>query len=150
MRPESCPTSTNESPTSEWSVYEFLFDRSTLEASITNPDTGFQIMALPRQDREIDGFPLHQNSFFSQELSAYLRYLHTCHIVLFVDAPEIEHVLDTDESEFEKCWDDEGTFTYHTLNIRMPLEGRILPCAGFIFIDNTLYSSMYLEVLERG
>lgn len=149
MRPESSSTVTHKNFDSEWYIWEFRFDRSRMNASIVNPDTGSR-MDLPRQDRIVDGYCLHEFCGFSSELSSYLRYLQTHHILLFSNAPEIVHITDSEESKtIDDVWDEEGSFSYHTLIFRMLTGVSALPYFGFSFVDDKLYSSVYLNVEEH-
>jgi hypothetical protein len=147
---QSCPTSTRENCDSQRYAYEFHFDRNGKDASISNSSTGMR-MALPRQDRRVDGFVLHEYCEFTPALSSYLRYLETHHILLFTDAPEVLHIHDKEEPEpSEDDWDNEGSISYHTLLFRMSTGTRTLPYFGFSFIDDKLYSSINLRIVERG
>lgn len=147
MPPESNIT-THASIDPEWQVYKFQFDRNLREASIRDLDDDALIMTLPRQDRDVESFQLHRNSLFSLELSSYLRYLQTCHILLNLEYPEIVHLSDTNTAEFEEDWDREGTFRYHTLLFHLPNSQHANPYVGFSFIDEQLYSAIYLEIEE--
>ena len=136
---------------SEWHICEFWFNRSRKVASILNPGTGSR-MELPRQDRLVDGFCLHEYCDFSLGLSSYLRYLKTHHILLFSEVPEIVHVANGENSEAsDYVWGDEGTFSYHTLMFRVPAaETKTLPYLGFSFINDQLYSSVYMKIVETN
>lgn len=135
----------------KWQVYKLLFDRSLRQASIRNLEDDMLIISLPRQDRATAGFQIHRNSLFSPELSSYLRYLQTNHILLHLEYPEISHLADTDnedDEDDEDDWNSEGAFRYHTLLFHLPGTMNTNPYVGFSFIDDQLYSGMYLEVKE--
>lgn len=111
MSPEKGTTTTYAFTDTEWTAYKFLFDSTMRQASITCLDDNRPIMKLPQQDREVEGFQLHENCQFSSVFSSYLRYLHTSHIFLHLEYPEVVHLTDAYSSEIEDDSDYETAFS---------------------------------------
>lgn len=132
-----------------WDVFDFRFHKTARIATVADPAKSHEIIHLPSQDIAVDGFLVHEGSIFGPELSSYLRYLQIHHILLFFDMPEIVHLPGIVEPEaIDDDFDDDGSFSYHTLMFRMPAGASTLPYFGFSFVDDQLYSSIYLDVEE--
>jgi hypothetical protein len=134
----------------------FVFDDSERTGCIVDPHTGAAIIRLPKQCLDVEGYKIHQESYFSEEFSSYLRYLDTHHIILQSEALQIAEIYDTGEPspiETEDA-DAEEVFEYFVKTIRIPAEVNYSLYndlfIGFSFLNNQLYSSISIDVVEQN
>ncbi|MBA6412359.1 hypothetical protein H2508_04465 [Parahaliea sp. F7430] len=138
----------------QWQFFRFQFKRRARCASLFDSEQGREIMQLPSQDRSVAGFALHPDSAFSRDLAAYLHYLERHHLLLYFEQPDLVEICAVEDYCEDDNWDEddgdeeEGLFSYSTLNLRLPPRSYSQSSVGFSFIDDKLFSSSYLEVIE--
>jgi hypothetical protein len=122
------------------------------QGHIYDPSTHSVLSLLPRQTGTYSGFPLHEYCYLSTAFSQYLRYLDAQHILLREYQPELIEVDAEDGAGDEKPNEMlETIWEYSVKQLIVPKPDETGPAdntVGFVFLNNHLYSTTSIEVIE--